>query len=133
MLKRGLEVKSTRRATLLFGAALCLLSFAVPLTGSVLMAITMISLVLLGHTFLSANMFASISDVFPNAVVARVTGLTGVANGVSGILFPILTGMIVDRFSYQPVFFMAALMPLLGVAIALYTLKDFRRVRLSYA
>jgi ACS family hexuronate transporter-like MFS transporter len=133
MLKRGLEVKSTRRATLLFGAALCLLSFAVPLTGSVLMAITMISLVLLGHTFLSANMFASISDVFPNAAVARVTGLTGVANGVSGILFPILTGMIVDRFSYQPVFFMAALMPLLGVAIALYTLKDFRRVRLSYA
>lgn len=131
LLKKGLEVKSARRSTLLFGAALCLLSFVVPLTGSVPMAIAMISLVLLGHTFLSANMFASISDVFPNSAVARVTGLTGVANGVSGLIFPIVTGMIVDRFSYLPVFFMAGAMPLLGVAIALWTLKNYQRVELK--
>ncbi|HMV84141.1 MAG TPA: MFS transporter [Blastocatellia bacterium] len=130
LLKKGLEVKSARRSTLLFGAALCLLSFVVPLTGSVPMAIAMISLVLLGHTFLSANMFASISDVFPNSAVARVTGLTGVANGVSGLIFPIVTGVIVDRFSYLPVFFMAGAMPLLGVAIALWTLKNYQRVKL---
>ncbi|MFN0109634.1 MAG: MFS transporter [Blastocatellia bacterium] len=131
LLKKGLEVKSARRSTLLFGSALCLLSFVVPLTGSVPMAIAMISLVLLGHTFLSANMFASISDVFPNAAVARVTGLTGVANGVSGLIFPIVTGMIVDRFSYVPVFFMAGVMPLLGVSIALWTLKNYQRVELK--
>lgn len=131
LLKKGLEVKSARRSTLLFGAALCLLSFVVPLTGSVPMAIAMISLVLLGHTFLSANMFASISDVFPNSAVARVTGLTGVANGVSGLIFPIVTGMIVDRFSYLPVFFMAGAMPLLGVAIALWTLKNYQRIELK--
>lgn len=130
MLKKGIEVKSTRRATLLFGASLCLLSFVVPLTSSVLMAITMISLVLLGHTFLSANMFASISDVFPNSAVARVTGLTGVANGVSGILFPVITGQIVDRVSYLPVFFMAAVMPLLGTLCLLWALGDYRRIDL---
>jgi ACS family hexuronate transporter-like MFS transporter len=128
LLKKGMEVRSARSSTLLFGAGLCLLSFLVPLTGSVAVAIALISLVLLGHTFLSANMFASVSDVFPNSAVARVTGLTGVANGLSGMIFPIVTGMIVDRFSYLPVFFMAALMPLLGVALALWTLKDFKRV-----
>ena len=131
LLKKGLEVKAARRWTLLFGASLCLLSFAVPLTGNAPTAIGLISLVLLGHTFLSANMFASISDVFPNAAVARVTGLTGVANGVSGLIFPIVTGFIVDKLSYLPVFFMAALMPLLGVSIALWTLKDYRRVELK--
>jgi ACS family hexuronate transporter-like MFS transporter len=131
LLNRGMQVRSTRRATLLFGASLCLLSFLVPLTGSVAIAIALISFVLLGHTFLSANMFASVSDVFPNSAVARVTGLTGVANGVSGMIFPILTGVIVDRFSYQPVFFMAALMPLLGVGIALLTLKNYNRVELK--
>jgi ACS family hexuronate transporter-like MFS transporter len=130
LLKKGMEVRSARSSTLLFGAGLCLLSFLVPLTGSVAVAIALISLVLLGHTFLSANMFASVSDVFPNSAVARVTGLTGVANGLSGMIFPIVTGMIVDRFSYLPVFFMAALMPLLGVALALWTLKDFKRVKL---
>ena len=50
-----------------------------------------------------------------------MTGLTGVASGLSGILFPYLTGRIVDAFSYAPVFFMAALMPLIGVAILLAT------------
>jgi ACS family hexuronate transporter-like MFS transporter len=131
LLKRGLEVKSARRATMLFGASLCLFSLIVPFTGSVLMAITMISLVLLGHTFLSANMFASVSDVFPNSAVARVTGLTGVANGVSGMLFPVITGVIVDAMGYTPVFVMAAVMPLLGVVIALQTLKSYQPVRLA--
>jgi len=76
-------------------------------------------------------MFASISDVFPNAAVARVTGLTGVANGVSGLIFPIVTGFIVDKLTYLPVFFMAGLMPLLGVSFALWTLKDYRRIELK--
>jgi ACS family hexuronate transporter-like MFS transporter len=97
------------------------------------LAIATISLVLLGHTFLSANMFASISDVFPNSAVARVTGLTGVANGVSGMLFPLITGMIVDRFSYLPVFFMAALMPMIGILILFATLKNYRRVEIRHA
>ncbi len=131
LLSKSWRVNSTRQATLLFGAALCLLSFLVPMTGSIVVAIGLISLILLGHTFLSANMFASVSDVFPNSAVARVTGLTGVANGVSGIMFPLITGIIVDRTGYTPIFFMAALMPLLGVAIALITLKDYQRVTLA--
>jgi MFS family permease len=73
-------------------------------------------------------MFASVSDVFPDAAVARVTGLTGVASGLSGILFPYLTGLIVDRFSYLPVFFMASLMPLIGVLILFAALHDYKRV-----
>ena len=91
------------------------------------------SLVLLGHTFLSANMFASVSDVFPNSAVARVTGLTGVANGVSGLLFPLLTGWLVDHFSYLPVFFMAALMPMIGILILFATLKNYQRVEMKNA
>lgn len=133
LIAKGFQVKSARQATLFFGASLCLLSFVVPLVQNVPLAIAAISLVLLGHTFLSANMFASISDVFPNAAVARVTGLTGVANGMSGMLFPIITGMIVDRFSYLPVFFMAALMPMIGILIMFATLKDYRKVEVEAA
>jgi len=131
LIARGLGVRRARLATLLGGAALCLVGFAVPLLVNIPLAIAAISVVLLGHTFLSANMFAAVSDVFPNAAVARVTGLTGVASGLSGIFFPWLTGVIVDRVSYTPVFFMAALMPLVGVLIAAATLGDFRRLELS--
>ena len=133
LIARGFQVKSARQATLFIGAGLCLLSFLVPLIQSVPLAIGVISLVLLGHTFLSANMFASISDVFPNSAVARVTGLTGVANGVSGMIFPIVTGIIVDRSSYLPVFFMAALMPMIGILILFATLKSYRKVEIINA
>ncbi len=121
LIAKGWPVYSARRTTLLTGAALCLLSFAVPLLHSIPLAIAAISVVLLGHTFLSANMFATVSDLFPESAVARVTGLTGVAGGLSGIFFPYLTGVLVDRFSYLPVFFMAALMPLVGVLILITT------------
>jgi MFS transporter, ACS family, hexuronate transporter len=128
LITRGFSVNAARKTTLFSGAGLCLLSFAVPLLNSIPLAIAAISVVLLGHTFLSANMFASVSDVFPDSAVARVTGLTGVASGISGILFPYLTGVIVDRFSYLPVFFMAALMPLAGVLILFGTVDNYRPV-----
>jgi ACS family hexuronate transporter-like MFS transporter len=128
LMTRGLSVNAARKSTLMTGAGLCLLSFAVPLLNSIPLAIAAISVVLLGHTFLSANMFASVSDIFPDSAVARVTGLTGVASGLSGIFFPYVTGVIVDRFSYVPVFFMAALMPLLGVAILFLTVNLYTPV-----
>jgi ACS family hexuronate transporter-like MFS transporter len=130
LITHGMAVRGARRATLLGGAALCVLSFAVPLLHSIPLAIAAISIVLLGHTFLSANMFASMSDLFPSSSVARVTGLTGVAGGLSGILFPWLTGVLVDRFSYTPVFFMAALMPLIGVLVLFASAGDYRRVQI---
>jgi MFS transporter, ACS family, hexuronate transporter len=131
LIAKGFRVSSARKATLFIGAGLCLLSFLVPIVQSVPLAIATISLVLLGHTFLSANMFASISDVFPNSAVARVTGLTGVANGVSGIIFPLITGMVVDRAGYTPVFVMATVMPMIGILILFATLKDYRKVKIA--
>jgi MFS transporter, ACS family, hexuronate transporter len=131
LIARGAAVGSARKRTLFGGAVLCLLSVAVPIVNSLPLAIAAISLVLLGHTFLSANMFASVSDVFPTAAVARVTGLTGVASGLSGILFPYVTGLIVDRFSYLPVFLMAAAMPMIGILILFATIGDYRRIMIA--
>jgi ACS family hexuronate transporter-like MFS transporter len=59
-------------------------------------------------------MFAAVTDLFPDQQVGRATGLTGIAGGLSGMLFPLLTGFLVDRISYGPVFALVAFMPLLG-------------------
>lgn len=127
LIARGVPVARARRLTLLFGATCCLASVVVAAAHTAGLAIAAICLVLLGHTFLSANMFASISDVFPSAAVARVTGLTGVAGSVSGMLFPWLTGLIVDRASYTPVFLMASLMPLMGVTALIVGVRFERK------
>lgn len=126
----GLSVARARRVVMFAGAALCALSIVVVKADTPVIWWGAICLVYLGHYALSANMFAAISDVFPNNATARVTALTGIAGGFSGWLFPIITGKIVDRFSFDPVFILAALMPAAGV-LALFLLSPkLERVRL---
>jgi len=117
LLSKGLTPNRTRRITMTIGAICCLGSLAVVAASSAAWAIAIIGVVLFGHTFYSANMFASISDLFPAPAVGRVTGLTGVSGGLGGILFPLLTGYLVDHYSYGPAFTIAALLPLAGMCV----------------
>jgi MFS transporter, ACS family, hexuronate transporter len=117
LIGRGFSVGRARRWTMALGSLCCMLSLAVAGAHSVPVALMFICAVLFGHTALSANMFAAISDIFPSGAVGRVTALTGVAGGLSGMLFPLLTGALVDRISYWPVFLMAGFMPAIGCAL----------------
>jgi ACS family hexuronate transporter-like MFS transporter len=122
LLKRNLSAKQARQITMYTGSILCLASFAVYFVPTVPEALGVIGIVLFGHTFLSANMFAAVTDMFPDNAVGRATGLHGICGGLSGFLFPLLTGVLVDHFSYSPVFALAAIMPLAGT-IALFTVS----------
>jgi ACS family hexuronate transporter-like MFS transporter len=51
------------------------------------------------------------SDLFPQDVVATVTGFSGLAAGLAGAAFTFAVGMLVDRFSYRPAFLVAGLLP----------------------
>jgi ACS family hexuronate transporter-like MFS transporter len=50
------------------------------------------------HQAWSANLFTTVSDMFPKAAVASVIGMGGLAGSAGGFLFPILTGRMLDRF-----------------------------------
>ena len=89
----------------------------------------MIGIAVMADNFLSANMFGAVTDLFPEQTVGRATGLTGVAGGLSGLLFPLLTGIIVDRFSYAPVFLMVAFMPLICTVLLFSFGKKYRSLQ----
>jgi MFS transporter, ACS family, hexuronate transporter len=131
LIRRGVSVTNARRITMAIGSVCCLLSFAVVAAPTVTGAMAGACLVLLGHTFLSANMFAAISDVFPTGAVGRVTALTGIAGGLSGMLFPLLTGFLVDHFSYIPVFTLAAVMPMSGTLLLFLLVPRLKQVVLG--
>jgi MFS transporter, ACS family, hexuronate transporter len=128
LIRRGVSIGNARRITMGIGAGCCLLSLAVAGVHTWQAAVALICIVLAGQSGFSANMYAVISDVFPSNAAGRVTALTGVANGLSGFLFPLLTGWMVDRLGYAPVFLLAALMPLAGWAALLLLTRDIRRV-----
>jgi ACS family hexuronate transporter-like MFS transporter len=131
LIRRGHSSTTARRITMGLGACSCLRSFAVVGSRSIAGAFAGICFVLMGHMFLSGNMFAAISDVFPNNAVGRVTALTGIAGGLSGMLFPLLTGFLVDRFSYLPVFCLVAVVPLAGVLLLFFSLRSLRQISLD--
>jgi ACS family hexuronate transporter-like MFS transporter len=128
LIARGLSVTRSRQLVMFAGAALCALSLVVVTAHSPIVWGAAICLVYLGHYALSANMFAAVSDLFPNNSVARVTALTGIAGGFSGWLFPLLTGRLVDTVSFYPVFLLVALMPLAGVLALFLIAGSLRRV-----
>jgi ACS family hexuronate transporter-like MFS transporter len=125
---RKVSLYNTRRATMYSSSAFCVASLAVPWMNSATTALVMISLAIMAHNFLSANMYAAITDLFPRSLVGRVTGLAGVSGGLSGLLLPLLTGILVDHFSYTPVFILIAFMPLLGTVALFLVGRRYRQL-----
>lgn len=128
MLRRGVSVLNTRRILMYGSAGVCLLSFAVPYMTGIGPVLTMLGIAVAADNFLSAHMFAAVTDLFPDHQVGRATGLTGIAGGLSGMLFPLLTGALVDRISYTPVFAFVALMPLAGTMALFAVGRKYRRL-----
>lgn len=119
--RRGVGIYRVRQITMYGSSLVCVTSLLVPYLNSAATALLTIGIAVMANNFLSANMFGAITDLLPDSAVGRATGLTGVSGGLSGLLFPLLTGVLVDHFSYRPAFILVAFMPLLGT-VALFLL-----------
>jgi len=98
--RRGWSVTRARK-TGMFCFALCVL----PILGVTKVgdwpAVLLIGLAASAHQAWSANLYTTVSDMFPKKDVATITGLGGMTGSAGGFLFPILTGMLLDRFKAQ--------------------------------
>jgi ACS family hexuronate transporter-like MFS transporter len=87
------------------------------LVGSVSLSIVFTSIAMTGYTAGLANMLPMPADVFPPEQVASVYGLASMGSGFGGMLFTLLTGWMVDRYSYVPVFILFGVIPIVCVGI----------------
>jgi MFS transporter, ACS family, hexuronate transporter len=79
-------------------------------------ALALICIALWGYASWSTMGLTLPSDLFPQDVVATVTGLSGFAAGLAGAAFTFAVGFLVDRFSYGPAFLVAGLLPIVATA-----------------
>ena len=86
-------------------------------------ALALICVALWGYATWSTMGLTFPSDLFPHDVVGSVTGLSGLAAGLIGAIFTFAVGIIVDRFSYTPAFFVAALLPVLATIAVLLLIR----------
>ena len=89
-------------------------------------SIALISIAMFGYTGYLANTLAFPAEVFPKNALGSIWGLASMGSGLGGMLFQWLSGRMVDRFGYYPVFIGYGIMPLLAVAIIVFLLGPLR-------
>ena len=126
MLRRGASVTVARKGTVTFFAVLMTSAIGVVLVPQAWLAIALVSIAMLGYTGSLANMLALPGDVFPKNAVASVYGLASMGSGFGGMLFTLITGWVVDHYSYTPVFIGFGLLPLICTTILWLFLGELR-------
>ncbi len=95
--RKGWTVTRARKSGM-FIFALCVLPVLVVTHVGDWTAVVLIGLAGAAHQAWSANLFTTVSDMFPKKAVASVVGIGGMAGSAGGFIFPILTGMMLDHF-----------------------------------
>lgn len=128
LMHRGWSADRSRKLTLLLAAAFCLTSMLVPVVPGEWAPIALISLATFGATAYSAAYIGTITDLFSERVLASLTGLAGAGEGLINMVLMLSTGVVVDRFSYLPVFLAAGLMPFLGFLVLIFVIRRIEPV-----
>ena len=97
MTRRGVPVNRARKLSMLASAFAVLPILLVTSAGD-WFAVVLIGIAGAAHQAWSANLYTSVSDMFPKRAVASLVGLGGMAGSISGILFPVFSGKLLDRF-----------------------------------
>jgi ACS family hexuronate transporter-like MFS transporter len=121
LLRRGVSVTVTRKASVTFFATLMTSAIPAVLVQDAWLSIALVSIAMAGYTGCLANMLAMPGDVFPQSAVASVYGLASMGSGFGGMVFTLITGWVVDHYSYTPVFIGFGFVPLV-CALVMWTL-----------
>ena len=92
------------------------LSMAMPFVENDYVALALMGLALFGNQWVAATYIGTVGDVVPHEVAGRVNGLAGFGDSASVLLAQLAIGVLVDRYSFTPVFVGAGLFPLLALA-----------------
>jgi ACS family hexuronate transporter-like MFS transporter len=122
LVKRGWEPVRARWVVLGAAALLTPASWLAALTSQASGAIALMCVLMFAHGFWITNFLGLLGDVFPRDAIGTITGLTGTAGGIGGMLSSLAIGAAVDRFSFTPVFAVSGILyPLAFCALLMAT------------
>ena len=110
LMKRGMPVYRARM-TAMFLIALCPLAvLTTQYFGNVerfgdmakVYAVMVICIGAAAHQAWSANLFTTVSDMFPKAAVGSVTGIGAMAGGLGGVIVQLIAGTLTDTYKATP-------------------------------
>ena len=96
--KQGWSITKARKSGM-FVFALCVIPIFLVAQVGEWGAVLLIGLAGSAHQAWSANLYTTVSDMFPKKAVASVIGIGGMAGTTGGMLFPIFSGRLLDNFT----------------------------------
>jgi ACS family hexuronate transporter-like MFS transporter len=96
--EKGWSVTRARKTGFFIYALLFLPIFFVTQVGD-WPAVFLIGLAGAAHQAWSANLFTTVSDMFPKYAIGSVVGIGGMAGAIGGMLFPVFSGRLLDIFT----------------------------------
>ena len=117
LIENGWTVNAARKSTMLT-CALCVVPvFYTSITSNMYIAVGLISLAAAAHQGWSANIFTTVTDMFPRRAVSSVTGIGGMFGALGGFLLDLNSGSIIANFGYGGMFAIASTAYLLALGI----------------
>lgn len=95
--KSGWSLTKARKAGMLL-FAICVVPVFFATSAGDWGAVLLISLAGSAHQAWSANLYTTVSDMFPKFAVASVIGMGGMAGAFGGMFFPLYCGRMLDKF-----------------------------------
>jgi len=131
LVRRGIPTVKARKIVMAVSALLMLFGIPAFEVRSNVVALAWISVVLMGYTSWASNILSLPADLFPSEEVAQVTGLSGTAAGLGGMLFTLATGWLVVNISYDSVFIASCVMILCAAVVIVIMVPQTRLAQSS--
>ena len=129
LVRQGVSAVSARKIVMGCSALLMLCGIFASRSSSVAMSLAWISVVLLGYTSWASNILSLPIDLFASREVGQVTGLTGSAGAIGGMIFTLVTGWLTKNASYESVFVVSSAMIICAaIVVAVFVPQPSLRV-----
>ena len=129
LINRGWSVGAARKVVVVFGAlGMLLLVPAIYVTTLPALA-ACFAVATFSYAALSTMILNLPADIYPTSSVASVSGMGGTAAGVGTIAATYLTGVVSDRYSFEPILMGASIIPVVAMVAVLLLVRNNEATR----
>lgn len=134
LIRRGWPAGRARKTALAVCACCMPIAAMSAFAPNYILTVALVSLATAAHQGWSANLFTTVSDVFPKGAVASVVGIGGAVGAVGNAIFSaIVAGVVVKYFGYAPMILLMGCFHLAGLAVLHLLMGDLKPVQIPSA
>lgn len=126
LINRGWSVGAARKFVVVISGLGMTLLIPTVFTTSYFWLVACVAISTLAYAALSTMVLNLPADIYPTGSVASVSGLSGTGAGLGTITAIYLTGVVSDRYSFEPILIAASLIPLLAVVAVMALVRNNR-------